>query len=45
MVIDTPLEKLCRELIRRMAATVPVAAAGKPAVLFLPPDIHVRESI
>ena len=45
MVIDTPLEKLCRELFRRMAGVVPSASVVNHAPLFLPPDIHVRESL
>ncbi len=46
LVTDTPLEKLCRDLIARMAAvalTGPGAADG--AQHFLPPDLHIRESI
>ena len=45
MVTDTPLEKLCRELIAMMARTF---ADGPPQVgtqYFLPPDIHVAESL
>jgi LacI family transcriptional regulator len=42
MVIDTPLEKLCRELMRRMATTAP---GGGAAPQFLPPDLHIRESL
>ena len=45
MVIDTPLEKLCRDLVGRMAAVVPGAAVVNVAPLYLPPDIHVRESV
>lgn len=45
MVIDTPLEKLCHELIGRMASVVPSAVVANVAPLFLPPDIHVRESV
>ena len=45
MVLDTPLEKLCRALIATMAR----AALGQGEVerlqLFLPPDIHVGESL
>lgn len=45
MVLDTPLEKLCRTLI----ATMTRAALGQGEVerlqLFLPPDIHVGESV
>ncbi len=46
MVIDTPLEKLCRALYQRMAQVVTrgsdVSDLGQ---FFLPPDIHVSESI
>jgi LacI family transcriptional regulator len=45
MAIDTPLEKLCRELISRMAAVVPGAAVADLPPLFLAPDIHVGESV
>lgn len=45
MAIDTPLEKLCRELIARMAAIIPGAPVADLAPLFLAPDIHVRESV
>lgn len=45
MVIDTPLEKLCRELVGRMASGLPGAAVVNMAPLFLPPDLHVRESV
>lgn len=45
MVIDTPLEKLCRDLIARMAAVVPGTPVANLAPLFLPPDIHVPESV
>ena len=45
LVIDTPLEKLCRDLIRRMAGVVPGAAVAVSPPLFLPPDLHVCESI
>lgn len=46
LVTDTPLEKLCAALIARMArvALEGAAAAGEGQV-FLPPDLHVRESI
>ncbi|MEO8241063.1 MAG: LacI family DNA-binding transcriptional regulator [bacterium] len=45
MVIDTPLEKLCRALMTRMVASQPgtTILAGKPE--FLPPDLHIRESL
>lgn len=45
MVIDTPLEKLCREVVARMAGVVPRAAVTDLPPLFLPPDLHVRESV
>ena len=45
LVIDTPLEKLCRDLVRRMARVVPGAAVAVSPPLFLPPDLHVCESI
>ncbi len=39
MVVDTPLEKLCRDLMARLAT-------GGPAPdHFLPPDLHVGESL
>jgi LacI family transcriptional regulator len=44
LVTDTPLEKLCRDLIGVMTRAVAEApAAGLQ--YFLPPDIHVSESI
>lgn len=46
MVIDTPLEKLCRDLFNHMARVAlrpDIGADG--AQYFLPPDIHVAESI
>jgi LacI family transcriptional regulator len=46
LVTDTPLEKLCRKLIRTMAAAV--AAQGEVTEMgsiFLPPELHVSESI
>lgn len=39
LVVDTPLEKLCRALMRRI-----IAAEG-PETLFLPPDLHIGESL
>ncbi len=45
MVIDTPLEKLCRDLIALMASVVPGAPVTDVAPLFLPPDVHVPESV
>lgn len=44
MVIDTPLEKLCRELFQQMARGLG-AAKGGDYQLFLQPDIHLPESI
>lgn len=46
LVTDTPLQVLCQELFARMTRVAlegPDAAAG--AQVFLPPDLHVRESI
>ncbi len=45
MALDTPLEKLCRALFATMerAARGPVAAEATQ--VFLPPDLHVGESI
>jgi LacI family transcriptional regulator len=46
LVIDTPLEKLCRELIARMGRDVRgPPASGEDYQLFLPPDIHLPESV
>lgn len=45
MVICTPLEKLCRELMARMAQTHPGDAVPVTAPMFLAPDIHLRESV
>lgn len=46
MVIDTPLEKLCRVLIGHMARAVQAERApAEGAQLFLPPDLHVAESL
>lgn len=46
LVTDTPLDKLCRALFTRMAQ---VARGGAAAIgesqHFLPPDVHVRESL
>jgi LacI family transcriptional regulator len=44
LVVDTPLEKLCRELTGRMAAQV-TGHRTLPAAHFLPPDLHVSESV
>ncbi len=46
LVTDTPLDKLCRELIARMSAVaLHGMARADGAQVFLPPDLHVRESI
>ena len=43
MVVDTPLEKLCRDLMVRLAGA---GTGGGPAPdQFLPPDLHVGESL
>ncbi len=39
LVVDTPLEKLCRDLVARMVR------GGGTMTHFLPPDLHVRESV
>ena len=39
LVVDTPLEKLCRALMRR------VVTPGGPETQFLPPDLHIGESL
>lgn len=46
LITDTPLEKLCREMFAQMAGVV-LDGAGPPrgAQHFLPPDLHVRESL
>ncbi|MEO6301241.1 MAG: LacI family DNA-binding transcriptional regulator [Paracoccaceae bacterium] len=41
MAVDTPLEKLCRELTGVMARADPGLATDQ----FLTPDLHVRESV
>jgi LacI family transcriptional regulator len=46
MVTNTPLERLCRELVSRMAQVAmhgPGQADGTQH--FLPPSLHVRESL
>jgi LacI family transcriptional regulator len=45
MVIDTPLERLCRELFARMTRLARDGEPADPGQLFLPPEIHVAESI
>lgn len=44
-VIDTPLEKLCRDLIALLARTASTAVTEANMQYFLPPDFHVAESI
>ena len=43
MVLDTPLEKLCRAMFATM--TRAVAETTERVQVFLPPDIHVGESV
>lgn len=45
MVIDTPLEKLCRDLVKHMVGAVQHDLPQGNAQFFLPPDIHVAESL
>lgn len=45
MVIDTPLEKLCRDLVALMVAASTDGAPQGTAQYFLPPDLHVPESL
>ena len=45
MVIDTPLEKLCRDLVARMVRAAAEGAQGESGQHFLPPDLHVAESL
>ncbi len=45
LVTNTPLEKLCRELVRVMVHTAQHGANAYGAQYFLPPDLHVAESI
>jgi LacI family transcriptional regulator len=45
MVIDTPLDKLCRELVSTMAQAVREPGMAEGTQLFLPPDIHLAESL
>jgi LacI family transcriptional regulator len=45
MVIDTPLEKLCRALLNTMASTAIGGATRGGIQHFLAPDLHLAESI
>jgi len=47
LAMDTPLEKLCRELTAVMARVALQGEGWKPESVphFLPPDLHLRESI
>ena len=46
LVTDTPLEKLCRELFRKMVDYIQSASeVADLGQLFLPPDLQVSESI
>lgn len=45
LVTDTPLEKLCRDLIAAMTRAVIEGAPPAGIQHFLPPDLHVAESI
>ncbi|SEN94325.1 transcriptional regulator, LacI family [Gemmobacter aquatilis] len=45
LVIDTPLDKLCRALMAQMRDTVQAGAPPNGVQIFLPPDLHVAESI
>jgi LacI family transcriptional regulator len=46
LVTDTPLEKLCRVLFQRMTqAALQAGELPENAQVFLPPDLHVAESI
>ena len=46
LVSDTPLEKLCRELFLRMSQAVhQVGGESDQGQVFLPPDLHVSESV
>ncbi len=45
MVIDTPLEKLCRALVTTMALAVRDRAKAEGTQLFLSPDLHLAESL
>lgn len=45
MVVDTPLERLCAALLAGMARAATEGAGTATAQLFLPPDLHLPESI
>ncbi|MES2845434.1 MAG: LacI family DNA-binding transcriptional regulator [Pseudomonadota bacterium] len=45
MVVDTPLEKLCRDLIEQMRKVAQNGVGTQGTQHFLPPDLHVAESI
>ncbi|NUB46276.1 LacI family DNA-binding transcriptional regulator [Fertoebacter nigrum] len=45
LVIDTPLEKLCRDLVALMASAVRDGAWPGGVQHFLAPDLHVAESL
>jgi LacI family transcriptional regulator len=45
MVIDTPLEKLCRALLAMMVRSCEAGVPAEGTQHFLPPDIHVPDSI
>lgn len=46
LVTNSPLEKLCRDLVSRMArVALEGPQAAEPGEHFLQPDLHVRESI
>lgn len=45
MVIDTPLDKLCQAMVSIMAQAVRDRASAEGYQLFLPPDIHLAESV
>ncbi|WP_333869341.1 LacI family DNA-binding transcriptional regulator [Cypionkella sp.] len=45
MVIDTPLEKLCRFVVAKMVSLRQEGQVQGTAQFFLPPDLHVAESL
>lgn len=45
MVIGTPLERLCRELVDQMAVAIEKAVGETPGQIFLPFDIFTSENI
>ena len=45
MVIDTPLEKLCRALVSTMALAAQDRAKAVGTQLFLAPDLHLAETL